>query len=128
MDGQGRTAERHESLWMLVVPPTVWALHFLASYITGAIWCGMIAGPFGSLMTARIAIAAYTVVALVVIVVVGAIGFRRHRLADGEPPHDEDTPEDRHRFMGYATFLLAGISAIGVVYAAMAIVFLEGCQ
>jgi uncharacterized membrane protein len=128
MDGHERTAERRESLWMLVVSPTVWALHFLAAYITGALWCGMVAGPFGSLMTARIAIAAYTLVALVIIVSVGTIGFRRHRLAAGEPPHDEDTPEDRHRFMGYATFLLSGISAIGVVYAAMAIVFLEGCQ
>jgi len=128
MDGHERTAERRESLWMLVVSPAVWALHFLAAYITGALWCGMVAGPFGSLMTARIAIAAYTVVALVIIVSVGTIGFRRHRFAGGEPPHDEDTPEDRHRFMGYATFLLSGISAIGVVYAAMAVVFLEGCQ
>jgi hypothetical protein len=128
MEMQERTAERRESLWMLVVSPTVWAVHFLAAYITGAIWCGMVAGPFGSLMTARIAIAAYTVVALVIIGVVGMIGFRRHRLAEGEPPHDEDTPDDRHRFMGYATFLLSGISAIGVIYAGMTVLFLEGCQ
>jgi hypothetical protein len=121
-------AEKHESLWMLAASPTIWAAHFMLSYMTGAVWCGMVAGPFGSLLPARVAIAVYTVVALAGIALFGVVGYRRHRLRREEPPHDADTPEDRHRFIGFATFLLSGMSAVAVVYAALAAVFIEGCQ
>jgi hypothetical protein len=121
-------AEQHETLWILAASPTIWAVHLLLSYATAAIWCGMIAGPYGSLTTARIAIGAYTAVALAGIGVIGAVGFRRHRLGSSEPPHDADTPEDRHRFIGFSTFLLSGLSAVAVIYAALAAVFIEGCQ
>lgn len=123
-----RVAEHRETLWLLPAAPTVWALHFMASYVTAAIWCGKVVGPAGSLGTARSAIAVYTVVALVGIAAIGYTGLRRHRPRSATPPHDDDTPEDRHRFIGYSAFLLAGISAIAVCYAAIAIVFIEGCQ
>jgi hypothetical protein len=123
-----RAAEEHETLWILAASPTIWAVHLLLSYATGALWCGMVVGPNGSLFTARVAIAAYTLVALAAIGVIGWIGFRRHRLGSSEPPHDADTPEDRHRFLGYSTFLLSGISAVAVIYATLAVVFIEACQ
>jgi hypothetical protein len=113
---------------MLAASPTIWATHFLLSYITGAVWCGMIAGPYGTLLPARLAIAVYTAVALAGIGVFGVIGYRRHRLHREEPPHDADTPEDRHRFIGFATFLLSAMSAVAVIYAALAAVFIAGCQ
>ena len=28
-----------ESLWAMIVAPTIWAVHFLACYILAAIWC-----------------------------------------------------------------------------------------
>jgi hypothetical protein len=121
-------AERHETLWLLAAAPTIWAVHFLLSYATAAIWCGMVVGPYGSLFTARIVIAAYTAVALAGIAVIGTIGYRRHRLEASEPPHDADTPEDRHRFLGFSTFLLSALSGIAVLYAALAVVLIEGCQ
>lgn len=120
--------ERNESLWLLPASPTIWALHFLVSYATAAMWCGMVAGPYGSLLTARLAIAGYTVVALAAIAIIGFVGFRRHRLGQSQPPHDADTPEDRHRFIGFSTFLLSALSAVAVIYAALAAVFVEGCQ
>jgi hypothetical protein len=120
--------ERRETLWMLAASPTIWALHLLASYATAAIWCGKIVGPSGSLATARVVIAAYTVVALAGIGAIGVVALRRHRFGGGQPPHDADTPEDRHRFIGYSTFLLSALSAVAVLYAALAIVFIEGCQ
>lgn len=120
--------ERRETLWMLAASPTIWALHLLASYATAAIWCGKIAGPSGSLATARIVIAVYTVVALAGIGAIGVVALRRHRFGGERPPHDADTPEDRHRFIGYSTFLLSALSAVAVLYAALAIVFIEGCQ
>jgi hypothetical protein len=123
-----KVAEEHQSLWLMAASPTIWAIHLLLSYITAAIWCGMIVGPYGPLATARIAIAVYTVVALVGIGSIGAIGLRRHRLGVSAPPHDADTPEDRHRFIGFSTFLLSGMSAVAVGYAALAAVFIETCQ
>jgi hypothetical protein len=59
---------------------------------------------------------------------VGGIGFRRHRLGSAELPHDDDSPEDRHRFLGFSTFLLSALSAVAVVYSALAAVFIETCQ
>ena len=32
-------------------------------------------------------------------------------------PHDDDTPEDRHRFLGFAALLLSALSAVAVIYA-----------
>lgn len=121
-------AEKNQMLWLLAVSPTLWAVHFMLCYITAAVWCGKIAGPEESLWTARVAIAAYTVVALAGIGAVGFIGFRRHSLGAAELPHDDDTPEDRHRFLGFSTFLLSGLSALAVIYSALAAVFIETCQ
>lgn len=123
-----QTAEARDSLWWLVASPTIWAAHLMFCYITAAIWCGMIVGPYGPLSTARTLIFVYTALALAGIAIVGTIGFRRHRLGASALPHDDDTPEDRHRFLGFSTFLLSGLSAVAVIYAALAAVFIEGCQ
>jgi hypothetical protein len=67
-------------------------------------------------------------VALAGIGFIGWQGYRRHTHGTANLPHDFDTPEDRHRFLGYATLLLSGLSAVGVVYAALAAVFMESCH
>ena len=115
-------------LWLLAASPAIWSVHFLACYITAAVWCGRIVGPQGPFLTARLAIAAYTVVALAAVAIIGTIGFRRHRLGSATLPHDDDTPEDRHRFLGVSTFLLSGLSAVGVIYAALAAIVIETCE
>jgi hypothetical protein len=43
-------------------------------------------------------------------------------------PHDDDTPEDRRSFMGFATLLLCGLSAVAVVFVALPARFLEVCR
>jgi hypothetical protein len=116
------------SLWLLTIAPTIWAAHLLLSYVTGAIWCAKFAGPAGALGNVRTAVAWYTAVALVGIVAVGIEGFRRHRFGTEATTHDLDSPEDRHRFLGFATLLLAGLSAVAVIYAAMAAKFFETCR
>ena len=123
-----QTAERNQMLWLLAASPAIWSLHFMMCYITAAVWCGRIVGADGPFLTARWAIAGYTAAALVAIGIVGVIGFRRHRLGSANLPHDDDTPEDRHRFLGFSTFLLSGLSAVAVVYSALAAVFIETCQ
>lgn len=120
--------ERNESLWMLTASPTIWAAHFLASYLTAAIWCAKYAGPSESLGTARVAIAVYTLAALLGIGIVGTIAFRRVSFRREDMPHDDDTPLDRHRFLGFATLLLSALSAVATLFVAAVVVFVETCD
>lgn len=120
--------ERHERLWRLVVSPTIWAAHLMLSYVTAAVWCAKQASREASLAPVRWAIAAYTVAALVGIALNARGGLRRHQRGTESPPHDYDTPGDRHGFLGYATVLLAGLSAVAVIFAAIVIVFFNDCR
>lgn len=124
------TRERPLYLWALAASPAIWAAHFLLSYGTASIWCAKVAGVGGSLSGARIAIAAYTAVALAGIALVGWDGHRRHRHrhAPDSEPHDDDTPEDRHRFLGQATVLLSALSAVATVFEALVVVFVGSCD
>lgn len=119
--------ESEESLFTLAAPPLVWAAHFLASYITVAIYCAKLGGPDGSLGPARIAVGVYTVVALAVLGSLGRRGYRRHRVDDGAP-HDDDSPVGRHRFLGLATALLAGLASLAIAYTALVAVFVRSCR
>ena len=125
---RGDTAESARSLWMLTLAPSIWAAHLLLSYTTAAIWCEKIAGPSGALGLVRTAIGCYTVVALLGISLVAWRGLRWHRHGTETTTHDLDTPEDRHRFLGFATLLLAGLSALATLYAAFAAAFFRGCN
>lgn len=120
-----RLHEKHESLLLLTIAPLLWAAHFLLSYATAAIWCAKIGGSFQSI---RGAIVAYTLIALIGIGITGWVGYRRHTLGAATVPHDADTPADRHRFLGFATLLLAGLSAVATIFAALTIVFIRSCD
>ena len=120
--------EEKASLWVLAASPALWSVHFLLSYITAAVYCVKLAGPGGSLMPARVAIAVYTALALGGIGLVGWRGYKRHKMGGSEPPHDADTPEDRHRFLGFATLLLSGLSAVATLYSALAAAIIRSCQ
>lgn len=121
-------SEKKESLWTLAAAPLIWAAHLLLSYCTAAIWCAKFAGPGGSLDVVRLAIALYTCVGLAGILLVGRRGWKRHRYGDSPLPHDFDSPGDRHRFLGFATVLLAGLSGVAVLYQALAAVFIGSCR
>ena len=120
--------EEHESLWRLAASPLVWAAHLLASYGTAAVFCEKFAGQDGSLASVRAAIAVFTLLSLAAIGVIGFRGYRRHSYGDASTPHDFDSPEDRHRFLGFATLLLSGLSAVAVVYQALPAVFIGSCR
>jgi hypothetical protein len=119
--------EANESLWLLTASPVIWAAHFLLCYATASIWCAKVTGLGGPLDGARLAIVVYSVLALAAIGIIGWIGYRRHSIGSATVPHDDDTPEDRHRFMGFATLLLSALSAVAVVYAAFVAVFIRSC-
>jgi hypothetical protein len=120
--------EKHESLWLMIVSPLLWAGHFLACYLTAAIWCAKYAPADGSLQPVRWAIAGYTAAALAGIAWNGWSGYRRHRRGGGAVPHDADTAADRHRFLGFATLLLAGLSAVATLFAGVVALFFSRCD
>ncbi len=113
------TREERQSLWWLAVGPSIWAGHFLLCYVTAAIWIEKEAGRDASLAPIRAVIGLYTVFALAGIAWVFRHGYKRHQYGEATLPHDADTPDDRHRFLGFATFLLAGLSAIATLFTAM---------
>lgn len=121
------THESNQTLWLLTISPTIWAVHFLACYLTAAIWCAKM-GRDSTLWNIRIAIAVYTAVALVGIAVTGWAGYRRHSFGASATPHDYDTPGDRHRFLGFATMLLSGLSALATIFSALVAAFMETCH
>jgi len=123
-----QTHEKYQSLWLLTASPTIWAAHFLLSYVTAAVWCAKAASPGSSVVVVRVALIIYTVLALVAIGIVGWKGYSKHSHGDAELPHDADTPEDRHRFIGFATLLLSSLSAIAVLFAALVPFFIGTCH
>lgn len=120
-------AEERQSLWLLTISPAIWAAHFLASYIAAAVWCGKIAERDDGLGAIRLGIVGMALVALAGIALTGTVGWRKHKHGEAEPPHEEDTPEDRHRFLGFATVLLSALSAIATLYVAIVTLFFQTC-
>ncbi len=123
---QGDPAPR-TTLWALFAPPTLWALHFLFSYVYAAIVCAF-AGRGASLDSARIAIAAATVIALVLVGLCGRAALREARIEGDPPPHRDSTLEDRRRFLAVATLLLSALSAVAIVFTALPAVFFGDCR
>jgi hypothetical protein len=105
-------------------------VHFLLSYVSAAVWCAKIGQASASIGGVRTAIAIYTAVALAGIAAAGLAGYRRHGQGRGleTTGHDFDTPEGRHRFLGFATLLLAGLSAVATIFTALPAVFIETCR
>jgi hypothetical protein len=120
------TATNRYGLWVLIAGPLIWSAHFLISYIVAAVHCAK--QPHTALDDVRLLILVLTVAALAGIAVTGARGLQLHlRSLDGLP-HDDDTPEDRRSFLGFATLLLCGLSAVAVIFVAMPIAFFEVCR
>jgi hypothetical protein len=123
-----RLSERRESLWTLTVGPAIWSAHLLLSYGTAAVYCAKVAEGEGPLGPVRVAIALYTVLALIGIAISGARGYRQHAFGNATVPHDFGTAADRHRFLGFATLLLSGLSAVATLYVAMPALFIGSCR
>lgn len=120
--------EQNESLWMITLSPSIWATHFLLSYLTAAVWCEKFAGPDGSLSGARAAIWVYTAVALISIALVGGWGWARYRRMPETVPMGNDSRKARYRFLGYATLLLSILSAVATLFVGMTSYFIGDCN
>ena len=112
------------TLWTLIVPPTLWAAHFLFSYI----WAAVLCAKTGSFARYPTAFAIGTVLALVLIVASGVIAWIQGRGPGDPPPHDDGTDVDRLRFLAKSTLLLAGLSFVGVVFTALPVLMIGDCR
>ena len=131
--------ENTSYLVMVALAPTIWMTHFLVTYVTVSIWCARNGGsearsagnmamsqvPLGSV---HVLVAVYTAVALAGILLVGLSGWRRHRHGSEATPHDMDTAGDRHRFLGFATVLLAGLSFLATLGVAVSTYYFDTCR
>lgn len=117
------------TLWSVVIAPTVWALHFLLVYPFAAVSCAPATAAGIGMPETRIVVAAATLVAVVVIAAIGAVGWR---LSGGtitaDDPLDDATRESRQRFLGNATLLLAWLSLVGVIFVALPALLIEDCR
>jgi hypothetical protein len=121
------SALRRSSLWALVTPPTVWALHFLFSYVYAAIHCAK-AGRLEGIGDVPVAIGAATMIALLIVVACGYVAWAQSRVEGDPPPHQESTEEDRLRFLAVATLLLAGLSFVAIVFTALPAMVFGDCR
>jgi uncharacterized membrane protein len=124
---QHELSEERQSLWLLVLSPSIWAVHLLASYAVAAIWCGGVADRESGVGAMRAWIAISGVLAIGAIGFIGRTGWRKYKLEGPDPPLDRDTAEDRHRFLGAATVLLSGLSAIATLYVCLSLFFVRNC-
>tara|TARA_Y100001949_G_scaffold169754_1_gene170083 strand:- start:50854 stop:51279 length:426 start_codon:yes stop_codon:yes gene_type:complete len=119
--------QERDTLWLITFSPTIWAAHFLLSYQAVSVWCAKVAGRSGELGDIRLAIGVLTLIALVGIGLTGWKGWRHHSFGHATAPHDFDTPGDRHRFLGFATLLLSGLSFVATIFVALSVVFIRSC-
>ncbi|TVV75368.1 hypothetical protein [Sphingomonas solaris] len=119
-----RVRELKVTLWTLIVPPTLWAAHFLFSYLWAAISCEKV----GYFARFPITFAVGTGLALVLIVASGLIAWAQTRTPGTPAPHDGGTDIDRLRFIAYSTMLLAGLSFVAVVFTAIPVMLIGDCR
>jgi hypothetical protein len=116
-------------LWRVIVSPVIWAVHFLASYVTVAVYCEK-AGRAAFLDPAVIAVVVYTVVGL------AGIAWSTHALwrvrgrslTDDDFEYEHNTPEERHRFLSHVALMLCVLSAVAVIYVAIPMIYLSTCR
>ncbi len=112
------------TLWTLIVPPSVWAVHFLFCYLWVAVACAKL----GSFARFPVAFVIGTIVALAIIAGSGTIAWVQSRIPGDNPPHEQGTEVDRLRFLAASTVLLAGLSFVAVLFTAVPALMLEDCR
>lgn len=129
-DEERRTLnEEADSLWLITFAGSIWAVYFVVCYGATAGVCAKLAGDAAAIVTLRLALGGFTLLALAGIAFVAWRSWVQWDfLDDWNHEHDLAEKEDRHEFLGHASFLLSIISFIGVIYVSLPVLFLETCQ
>ncbi len=116
------------TLWTLIIPPTIWAVHFLFCYLWVAVTCAKSPTPGTALTGFPLATLIATIVALLGIVAAGYIARVQSQTPGDAPPHDEGTAIDRLRFLALSTRLLAALSFVAVIFTALPVIVFGDCR
>ncbi len=116
-----------QRLWWIVIAPLLWALHFLACYVTAAIWCEKYSSG-ADIRSLGWMITAYSVVSLTGILIVGTLSFWNLPPADSLVPDEFDDPSDRSHFLHFTSLLLAVLSGIATIFTVLVFVLVGRCD
>jgi len=119
------THERHETLWIPVIAPVVWAFHFQVCYALAALSCGRFTAMGRGAATE---VALTTAVAVAIIVACFVRGWQRHGYDLAIGANDDDSAIDRQHFVAVTTMLLAGLSLMGTLFVGIAAMVVEPCS
>lgn len=116
-------------LWRVIISPSIWALHFLACYVSAAIFCEKL-GRDTPLVDIRLLVIVVTVLALGGIFwsTLGLWRVHERSLTDNDFEYEHNTPEERHRFLSHVALMLSVLSAVAVVYVTIPMLYLETCR
>ncbi|KQM63290.1 hypothetical protein ASE75_12520 [Sphingomonas sp. Leaf17] len=114
------------TLWTLIVPPTIWAAHFLFCYLWVAVTCAK--RPATALNGFPLATLIATIVALLGIAAAGYVARVQSQTPGDPPPHEQGTAIDRLRFLALSTRLLAGLSFVAVLFTALPVIVFGDCR
>lgn len=121
-------SEEQSSLWLIALGPAIWALHFIVSYSATAVVCAKLPNLAEQGWLLQTVIGGATCVALAGIAWIGWRSWRQwDYLDDRDYVHHQPVTEHRHEFLGHASFLLACLSFVGVLYVALPVLFIPGC-
>lgn len=118
-------AEEQASLFKITFGPLIWAGHFVVCYGLVAVACakGL------NIDAIRLGLMVMSAGALAGVVWVGWSAWRQWDVRrTGDLVNRHGGAEDRHHFLGHAAFLLAIISAIGVIFVTLPLILIGGCQ
>ncbi len=115
------------TLWWIAIAPALWAAHFLACYVSAAIWCEKFASG-GEKVWLNTAITAFSVIALTGIAWVAWSSLRNFRRGNPTLPYDFDDPEERTHFLGFTAFLLAILSGIATLFTVLVFLLVGSCD
>ncbi|MFD2238229.1 hypothetical protein [Aureimonas populi] len=120
--------QTQDTLWTLILTPSVWAGHFLFAYVAAAYACAPNTSIFQTIAGVRIAIALATVLSLAIVGWAGWRAAREWRINGGAFPHDGDSAGVRERFMEFSSLLLAALSFIAILFTAMPALMIMDCR
>lgn len=120
-------AAGHRRFSSVFAGPFVWLAHFLASYVTVAVWCGRFT-PDGLLGSVRWGLAVLTLIAVAGELIIAWRGFKAYRYGVVIDTVDHETvSEERRRLLAFVTWVLAGMSLTATVYVALPLWLLPRC-
>lgn len=108
-------------LWLLLLPFTVWGLHFLALYIVTAIYCAK-SDAAQAILAVRWIAAVITLLAIAALAALARTGHARW----GRGVAGANAGESR--FLRTLLFAMCALSALAIVYVASVVLFFGDCR